>query len=1084
MKKSIFLPVFLCIALFGFSQTSKTVDINEGGLSSAITEAERATLTDLTVTGFMNSNDFNFIRNYLPVISTLDLSAVEINNKAIPNSAFYDKESLTKVILPSKATIIDDFAFYDCDGLTEIVLPDSLINIGYHAFAYNEKLTTIGTFPPSLMTIESYAFYNCNALGGNLVFPPKMQNIPYAAFHNCNAITGITLPDSLRTIENYAFYNIPLATGKLVIPAKVTFIGYQAFYNNHFIEGKVECPVPPAFDNSFGDLRIFYVPMASKTAYRENSNWNRYVLIGGDVPVSITINMTTAGTLGDMLLQQTEYLKDVNKLKITGPMNSTDMALLKTNLPDLISLDFSKTDVTDIPNSHFREKTFLTEIILPDSLQTIGEQAFYRCYNLLSINIPEKVKVLNNYTFYECVYLKDVVLPDAMTSINNYVFMYNYALENINLPDSLNYLGYQTFYYCSSLDSIVIPQKVTTLYNDVFSECYKLAYVELPDNITSIGNYTFYNNYALKTIDLPEKLVSVGYACFYRSGLVELVLPPSLSNFNSDVFDNCSALKKITCQQPTPPVLPNDPFDGVDKTICVLEVPFWSATMYKQANIWSFFATINSYTTEMKEIPISGALSLNFNVRPTGFPNVTILNTGSLIVGGNAPFVVDNFMVENRLNGTPAWGSLINDCPAMSANNIKLKFEINGNKWYFLSFPFDVAVANIRTGNGALFVVRTYDGATRALNGGSGNWKNLTNDSILHAGKGYIFNASTTTQLIVPATAATKNNLFIYDTRATVLTDYPAALQANKSWNFTGNPYPSYYDSRYIECTAPITVWNTSNNTYSAISLVDDKYAVKPYEAFFVQKPEDLTQISFVPAGRINTATLPTTGPSGVPAKVKGVAENPRKLINLSIANDQFADKSRVVINELASVSYEMKCDASKFLSDDMQVPQLYSIDPENNRYAINERPLTDGIIRLGYYSGSAGTYLLSADELLPDETWAVVLFDKMMNTETDLQTQSYNFTTNAGTFNDRFELRIRKAPTGNEEAEQTKTFVSTVDGKLMVTTEVGKSVVVYTLNGVKISGQITISENTLIPLPKGVYLVKIGADIYKSVVF
>ena len=126
----------------------------------------------------------------------------------------------------------------------------------------------------------------------------------------------------------------------------------------------------------------------------------------------------------------------------------------------------------------------------------------------------------------------------------------------------------------------------------------------------------------------------------------------------------------------------------------------------------------------------------------------------------------------------------------------------------------------------------------------------------------------------------------------------------------------------------------------------------------------------------------------------------------------------------------------------------------------------------------------MSADELLPDDTWAVVLFDKMMNTETDLHTQSYNFTTNAGTFNDRFELRIRKAPTGNEEAEQTKTFVSTVDGKLMVTTEVGKSVAVYTLNGVKISGQITVSENTLIPLPKGVYLVKIGADIYKSVVF
>jgi hypothetical protein len=1086
MKKTIHILLFFCFAQIVFSQTSKTVEINAGGLSSSLTDPEKTTITHLTVTGFMNSNDFYFIRNNMPAVTHLYLSGAEISDKRVPGSAFENKKTLLYVALPLKATHINDWAFYQCSSLREVVLPDSLQHIGYHSFANCTSLLDVPVFPPTLTNIESYAFVNCSSMRGVLLLPSKITVLKSSVFQHCSSLSNVLLPDSLRTIDSQAFYGCSSFKGELIIPAKVTSIAANAFYDNWFNTCIVKATVPPAINvssASMGRLKVFFVPSDSKAAYRADANWSRYVIVGGENLVAVNVNLETAGTLGNMVLQHVDYLKDVNRLTISGQMNSVDMDLLKNNFPDLLELDFAKTNITDIPNNHFYDKANLARVILPDSLVTLGERAFFRCYNLQKVVVPKKVKEIKYQAFYDNYYLRDLTLPAGLTTIGNYAFQYCHSLDTLVMPDSLITLSYQAFYNCSRLKSVTIKDKVTAIPNEVFSECDRLAEVILPNTITSIGNYAFYDCFSLRSIKLPDNLRSIGYQTFYNCAFDSIIFPPGLHSFDNYAFNNCKNLKYIRCNQPTPPPLGFEIFNNLDKKNCVLEVPFWSETMYKQANVWSYFATLSTFNTEMKEIPVNGTLTLNLNVRPPGFPNVTVMSTGSLTVGGNAPFVTDKFEISSRLNGN-AWGSLINNCPAMSANTAKAGFDVNSNKWYFLSFPFDVKVSEIRAMNNGLFVVRYYDGATRALNGASGNWKNMTNDSTLKAGRGYIFNCNIATKMEMPATEQTRNNLFNYESRTVALQSFASQTNANKNWNFTGNPFPSYYDSRYIECTAPITVWNLSNNTYQAYSLVDDKYALKPFEGFFVQKPDDLNQMTFLAAGRLPSATVPDQGPSGVPTKSKAFGQSERVLINLELTDNAQTDRSRIVLNEMALSTYETTCDAAKFMSTEPTVPQLYSFDADGIQCAINERPLLNGLIPLGFYAGKSGDYSLRIPSMAENADLKIELIDKMLSRETDMLNSDYHFNSSAGTFNERFVLRIAKVISGNQETDPTRNYVALSNGRLMIHTQVGTSVTIFNIQGMQITKLTAETTNIYLALPKGAYLVQIGEELFKSVVF
>ena len=146
----------------------------------------------------------------------------------------------------------------------------------------------------------------------------------------------------------------------------------------------------------------------------------------------------------------------------------------------------------------------------------------------------------------------------------------------------------------------------------------------------------------------------------------------------------------------------------------------------------------------------------------------------------------------------------------------------------------------------------------------------MTIDSVLYAGEGYILQSSRYYSdgeyanwsgfYFYAVNNANKNLIFAKDNRTVVLDEYQSEFSHNRSWNLIGNPYPCFYDTRAMDFTAPITVWDPFNSTYYAYSPVDDEYILSPTEAFFVQRPVDTESITFAADGRQTDRVVRNTG--------------------------------------------------------------------------------------------------------------------------------------------------------------------------------------------------------------------------------
>ena len=319
----------------------------------------------------------------------------------------------------------------------------------------------------------------------------------------------------------------------------------------------------------------------------------------------------------------------------------------------------------------------------------------------------------------------------------------------------------------------------------------------------------------------------------------------------------------------------------------------------------------------------------------------------------------------------------------------------------FLSLPFDCDLSRLTTENGSAYAIRYYDGAGRAANGVGNNWKNYNvRRDIIPMGTGFIYMTEHDAWTKFYAVDnENKNHVFQSTSSATTLSmeKHEAATSQDRGWNLLGNPYANYYSIHTMDFDKPVTYWN--GNTYDVCFPNDDDLALKPNQAFFVQCPSDVESIMMPGSGRQLTSEIS----SG--AKARRVAMNKgksRKLINLSLSDSEFTDKTRVVLNEEASMDYELDYDASKFMSMRPEVPQLYSLGINGTRYAVNERPMNDGTVKLGLYIPTDGNYTLT---MTRNDAEQILLTDSETGQTVDLTDGSYSFFAKKGTYNNRLML-------------------------------------------------------------------------------
>ena len=219
------------------------------------------------------------------------------------------------------------------------------------------------------------------------------------------------------------------------------------------------------------------------------------------------------------------------------------------------------------------EDTEITDLIIPNSVTSIGDYAFADCKNLTSVTIPNSVTSIGQSAFDGCSGLTSVTIPNSVTSI-----------------------GGSAFYECSGLTSVTIGNSVTSIGGSAFEGCKALTSVTIPNSVTSIGWYAFSKCSGLTSVTIPNSVTSIGERAFSGcSGLTSITIPNSVTSIGENAFSYCSSLTSVVSLNPQPPTCYTNTFS--DYSI-PLYVPQGCSPQYMEAEVWRNFGTIR----ELKDI--------------------------------------------------------------------------------------------------------------------------------------------------------------------------------------------------------------------------------------------------------------------------------------------------------------------------------------------------------------------------------------------------------------------------------------------------------------------------------------------------
>lgn len=510
--------------------------------------------------------------------------------KTIGMVAFEYCSSLADIVLPEGVTTIGREAFRSCSSLSHIDLPEGVTTIGHGTFSGCEKLSNV-TLPNSLTTIEDFAFSGCNGL--TITIPDNVESMGILVFDGTGldiTIPGrfltnmgnpigldckdvrVTIAEGTTAIEEYAFRKLP-GIVSVTIPESVTSIGHAAFWQ---CSGLTDIVIPSSVteigDGAFSECtNLANVTLPDGlTLIGEGVFSDCTKLSEINIPKKITAinNATFSGcvSLRNMVIPDNiqsigvrafEYCshltmtipETVTSIGSQAFRNNADLSITMSGnlLDNSLFSDCENLKITLSEGSTFIKEyalgncSGLIEIHIPNSVSSIGGNAFKNCTNLKNIIIPNKVTSIEEKTFYNCKELISVVIPNSVKSIGAEAFNGCSALKSIVLPEGMTLIKKWTFADCSSLVDVTIPGTTTTLEFHAFKNCTSLRSVTIPNSVNTV-DAPFYGCSSLSDIKVPDYLYET--SIFSGTGITDITVPEGTTVVGS--FADCTKLASIT----------------------------------------------------------------------------------------------------------------------------------------------------------------------------------------------------------------------------------------------------------------------------------------------------------------------------------------------------------------------------------------------------------------------------------------------------------------------------------------------------------------------------------------------------------
>ncbi|MBO5831047.1 MAG: leucine-rich repeat domain-containing protein [Alistipes sp.] len=501
----------------------------------------------------------------------------------IKDATFYSCDNLEEVILPEGVTRIGEQAFQDCHNLNKITLPSSITEIHNYAFQRCYGLKEI-VLPDSLTTIGNYAFTECNNLR-HIAIPQHVTSIGESAFHGCEALTSATIPEGVVEIKNFAFGKCA-ALESITIPGSVEKIWEYAFWgctnlksltigcdieliSTEILKGIesltlldsatisqsaiAECVNLKSISGKYASEDGMSIILDGKLIAFVGENVDEYSIPEGVTAIGERVfagcttlsHITIPGSVTEIGANAFKDCSGLRKLTLGCDITLID-STVRSNIEEVVLLE----SITTLGDRAFFGFNKLATATLPSSIVQVSEWAFDGCANLRAMNVGCDLSLVNHD---HVKLLESVTILEGVSAIGNGWFEGCTNLREVTIPSSVTAIGDIAFMGCESLESVAMGEGVSTIGSMAFAGCKSLQSITLPDSIADIGSMAFSDCVLLTKFeskyaseDGRSIIIDGKFAACITDGITDYTIPDNVTKIGNGLFKGCPTLHTLT----------------------------------------------------------------------------------------------------------------------------------------------------------------------------------------------------------------------------------------------------------------------------------------------------------------------------------------------------------------------------------------------------------------------------------------------------------------------------------------------------------------------------------------------------------